>query len=183
MRITGGHLKGREVKNYHKLKDTRPIQNKVRQSLFDIIGPSILDAVMIDAFAGTGIVGIEALSRGAREVTFIDKSAKCIASIKKNLGNISLLESAELHCQDVAIALAGIAMQEVCADLMFCGAPYFFTEWQRIFELIPHSGLLKKEKSFIMEISCRENDPPSLGENRRREYVYGETKLLILDWT
>lgn len=91
LRITGGELKNKEIKSPED-KHTHPMGSRERLALMNIIGPEIKGAEILDAFAGTGAIGIEALSRGAKHVTFVEKNHKVAEILKQNLKNLNLLE-------------------------------------------------------------------------------------------
>lgn len=91
LRITGGELKNKEIKSPED-KHTHPMGSRERLALMNIIGPEIKNAEILDAFSGTGAIGIEALSRGASHVTFVEKNRKVAEVLKMNLKNLGLLE-------------------------------------------------------------------------------------------
>ncbi len=93
LRITGGELKNKEIKSPED-KHTHPMGSRERLALMNIIGPEIKDTEILDAFAGTGAIGIEALSRGASHVTFVEKNHKVAEILKQNLKNLGLMEKA-----------------------------------------------------------------------------------------
>ena len=91
LRITGGTLRGREIKSPESSK-THPMGSRERMAILNSIGPEIVGTEVLDAFAGTGAIGIEALSRGAARVTFIEKDRKVAMVLRENLRNLGLLE-------------------------------------------------------------------------------------------
>ena len=93
LRVTGGELKNKEIKSPED-KHTHPMGSRERLALMNIIGPEIKGAEILDAFAGTGAIGIEALSRGASHVTFVEKNHKVAELLKQNLKNLNLMEKA-----------------------------------------------------------------------------------------
>ena len=93
LRITGGELKNKEIKSPED-KHTHPMGSRERLALMNVIGPEIKDTEILDAFAGTGAIGIEALSRGAKHVTFVEKNHKVAEILKLNLKNLNLTERA-----------------------------------------------------------------------------------------
>src|SRR4030042_3495437 len=95
MRIIGGKARGRRIRSVSG-ETTRPITDKVKEALFNIIGPDIQGASVLDLFAGTGSVGIEALRRGAKYVRFVDLNWQPIATIRANLKNTDLQYEAEV---------------------------------------------------------------------------------------
>lgn len=91
MRVIAGKYRSRIIKMPKGVK-VRPTKDRIREALFNIIGESIWGATVLDAFAGSGAFGIEALSRGAKRVVFIDKDKRCIETIKENLKNLGIKE-------------------------------------------------------------------------------------------
>jgi 16S rRNA (guanine966-N2)-methyltransferase len=100
LRITGGFLKGRILKT-PKSDQLRPTSDKVRQAIFSSLGSDIVDSSIADLFCGTGALGIEALSRGAKSALFIDKANSSISLLKKNIDGLELDNQAEIVKMDV----------------------------------------------------------------------------------
>lgn len=106
MRVISGSAKGRNLQSVPG-DLTRPITDRVKESLFDIIGADIVDARFLDLFGGTGGVGIEALSRGAAHAIFVEKDRKALETIKANLILTRLIDRAEIVRGDAFVYLAG----------------------------------------------------------------------------
>ncbi|MCB1110478.1 MAG: RsmD family RNA methyltransferase, partial [Chlamydiia bacterium] len=104
MRLTGGFLKNHSLKT-PKGVATRPTSEKLRQSVFNICQHAIKDAHFLDLFAGSGAMGIEALSRGAAEATFIEKNPSALKALRENLMDLDLSPLATLHAGDVLTLL------------------------------------------------------------------------------
>lgn len=118
MRVIGGEFRSRRLKSLPGI-DTRPTPDRLRETLFNILAPEIEDTVFIDAYAGTGAVGIEALSRGAARVIFIEKSFAAAQVIRENLVMLGLNGRAEV--------LQGRVLQYLprrTADVVFIDPPY-----------------------------------------------------------
>lgn len=118
MRIIAGEFRSRVLKSLPGM-ETRPTPDRLRETLFNVLAPEIEGAVFIDAYAGTGAVGIEALSRGAARVIFIEKSRAAAAVIRENLSSLGLLSRAEV--------LQGKVLQYLSqrtADIVFLDPPY-----------------------------------------------------------
>ncbi|MBI5872561.1 MAG: 16S rRNA (guanine(966)-N(2))-methyltransferase RsmD [Candidatus Omnitrophica bacterium] len=132
MRIIAGKYKGRKIGFPGHI---RPTQDKVRQAIFDTLGQDFKDKVVLDLFAGSGAMGLEAISRGARNVVFVDIERKCNLLIKSNLEAFGLLRGstceAENYRQDAFNAIAIAAKRGRCFDVIFADPPY-------------HKGLAKK---------------------------------------
>ena len=118
MRIIAGSLRSRRLKSVPGM-DTRPTPDRLRESLFNILQPHMEGAVFVDAYAGTGAVGIEALSRGARRAVFIERSRAALTVLRENLGSLGLLNSANIISGKVASALP-----QYCEGIVFLDPPY-----------------------------------------------------------
>jgi 16S rRNA (guanine966-N2)-methyltransferase len=125
MRVIGGELRSRVLKSAPGL-DTRPTPDRLRETLFNILSPRIEDTVFVDAYAGTGAVGIEALSRGARSAVFIERAKPAIAVLRDNLHTLGLENRSR-----VVQGKATLWLDKFPADIVFLDPPY---ELQREYE-------------------------------------------------
>lgn len=178
MRIISGSAKG------HKLipvpgESTRPITDRVKESLFNIIGADIRDARFLDLFAGTGSVGIEALSRGARTALFLDINKKAINTIRTNLERTGLADRAQVMQGSAFSLLNEPAVNQF--DYIYIAPPQYKGMWkQTLEELDVHLDWLSDDAWVIVQIHPREFTPVelhSLNEFDRRQY--GSTLLLF----
>ncbi|MBI4385796.1 MAG: 16S rRNA (guanine(966)-N(2))-methyltransferase RsmD [Elusimicrobia bacterium] len=126
MRIIAGAGRGRRILSVPKSLPVRPISDRMRQSLFDILRPKVPGSHFLDLFAGTGAVGLEALSRGAERVIFVDKDPRCIDVIQKNLERTNWKNRAQMHRGDLLSPMGWIAYRSGLEhfDLIFMGPPY-----------------------------------------------------------
>ena len=131
MRVIAGRAKGRRL--YGPVAGTRPITDRAKESLFSILGARVENARFLDLFAGTGAVGIEALSRGAEYVTFIENSKQAVKTIYRNLTHTQLGEYAEVIVADVFKFLAGHATP---FDTIFMAPPQYQELWSKTLQLI-----------------------------------------------
>ena len=122
MRIIAGQFKGRRLKT-PSWDDLRPTSDKLRETLFNILAPRLDGARVLDAYAGTGAVGIEALSRGAAHVTFIEQDRRAAALIASNLAICGVKQGYTIECDDVARSLRRMA-QDVEFHLVLLDPPY-----------------------------------------------------------
>ena len=123
MRITGGELKGRKIKT-PPASFTRPLLSRVRKSLFDVIGEKIKGTRFLDLYAGSGAVGIEALSRGAGEAIFLEKNPRCVTVIKENLSGLSVFSHFRIYPKNVLVVLEKLLEKETF-DIIFVAPPYY----------------------------------------------------------
>ena len=123
MKIIAGDLKGRRLVT-PKGSRTRPTADQVRIALMDTLMPWLPQARLLDLFAGAGGVGLEALSRGADHVTFVEEDARAAAALRDNVAALGVEARARLLRLDVARALAGLAVEGARFDLVFLDPPY-----------------------------------------------------------
>jgi 16S rRNA (guanine(966)-N(2))-methyltransferase RsmD len=136
--------------------DLRPTADRLRETLFDVLtagNPSALEGtVWLDLFAGTGAVGIEALSRGAGMVYFVEKSARAVELIRKNLESLGVQEGYRVMKQEVHKALPGLAEERIAADFIFLDPPYQMEEaYGRTLESLGEAQLAKTGGLVIAE--------------------------------
>lgn len=118
MRVIAGEFRSRQLKSLPGLA-TRPTPDRLRESLFNILAPHIEGAVFLDAYAGTGAVGIEALSRGAKRCIFVDNRRAAAEVIRENLATLGLTQRAEVCCGKAILVL-----ERLPADIVFLDPPY-----------------------------------------------------------
>lgn len=170
MRVIGGSAKGRSLKAVPG-DSTRPILDRAKVPLFDILRPRIQGCAVLDLFGGTGQIGIEALSQGAAHCVFLDTNAKAVATIKDNLETTSLSTNAEVRHTDAFIYLKNSAKS---FDLIFIAPPQYKGLWIEAMRLIaerPH--LLTDTGSIVVQIDPKEYeqmDLVSLREDSQRKY-------------
>src|SRR5438034_11468918 len=121
MRVAGGESKGRRLK---APRNIRPTQGIVKEAIFNIVAPYIDGATVIDLFAGSGAIGIEALSRGAAHVTFVDREERGLAILRQNLDALGLKERARIVRAEVGRWLESAPAEIAEADLVFLDPPY-----------------------------------------------------------
>src|SRR5258705_4170913 len=114
MRIIAGTFRSRQLKNLKGMA-LRPTTDKLRETLFNVLGELVVDARFVDLFAGTGAVGIEALSRGARQAIFVEKHRPAVALIKKNLESLEVRKTARVLPMDALHALEPLAEETATA--------------------------------------------------------------------
>ena len=123
MRIIAGQFKSRRLKGTPP-PGIRPTSDKLRETLFNVLGPRVQDAVFLDGCAGTGGVGIEAISRGARFVYFVDQSRKACAMVRENLSSLDITDGFQVLEMDLPAALNLYERQGVTFDIAFLDPPY-----------------------------------------------------------
>ncbi len=180
MRIIGGSARGRRLFAPATLR-LRPTADRVKESLFNIL--SVLlggfdGRRVLDLFAGTGNLGLEALSRGAERAVFVDNHRESVALIKKNVRMLGFEERALVLGREVVTALHSLDGREAAFDVVFIDPPYGQGEAERSLAYLAGSALLDDESVVVAESSSRELLPaafPHLREFDRR--IYGDTAL------
>ena len=124
MRIISGKYRGKEVFGY-QLEGTRPTQDRIKESLFAMIQNEVRDAKVLDLFAGTGNLGLEALSNGARHCTFVDNNQKAVQIIKKNIHNLNI--PTDQHKVILSDYQAFLNQDKESYDVIFLDPPYRYT--------------------------------------------------------
>jgi 16S rRNA (guanine(966)-N(2))-methyltransferase RsmD len=123
MRVIAGTFRSRMLTATPGL-DTRPTSDRLRETLFNVLAPRIEGAVFLDLYAGSGANGIEALSRGARQVVFVEKAPPAIAAIRANLNALAIRESYQLETRSAAASLKRLNEQGQHCDIVFLDPPY-----------------------------------------------------------
>ncbi len=174
MRITAGKARGRRLKPAAGRSSLRPTASKVREAVFDIIGPGLKGARFLDLYAGTGAVGLEALSRGAETAVFVEISQAMAERIRRAGREFGLSAQMKVYRRD---ALDYLKRAEGGSfDFVFADPPYRSGEVTKVLSLVP--GVLKAEGMVIVEHPSKMVLPESVGPLRRKKrYTYGDTAL------
>ncbi|HCD41574.1 MAG TPA: 16S rRNA (guanine(966)-N(2))-methyltransferase RsmD [Bacillota bacterium] len=175
LRVIGGSAKGHRLVGAGSGR-TRPIPDNVKKSLFDILSPDIPDSRCLDLFAGTGAIGIEALSRGARRVTFVECSRKMVNVIRTNLDITGLSSSAKVIQGDVRRLVPALYRQGEVFNIVFVDPPYGHGLVPETMEIISTYTLLDSDGIVIARHESRQELPDEFDELKatRRE-KYGDT--------
>jgi len=180
MRITGGEAKGRRLSS-PKGMAIRPTSDRIREAIFSILGQDLSDLSVLDLFAGTGSLGLEALSRGARHAVFIDKSQQSIEIIRENLASCGYQNSGTILRRDLkkGLPLSHPVLQQGF-DLIFLDPPYRKDLITPLLNKISFIGILLNESRVVVELSKTEKLPRAIGNLQRADTrVYGDTKINI----
>ena len=176
MRVIAGAAKGRRLAGVPE--GTRPLSDRAREGLFSSLGPEVVDAVCADLYAGTGAVGIEALSRGAASCLFVDSAAPAIRVIRENLELVGLDERSRVVRADVRRALQG----EVGPfDLAFLDPPYEIAEEELSASLELVADRIAPKGAFVLTRAKRggSTDVIPLDWRPARLLSYGDARILI----
>ncbi len=185
MRIIAGSKRWRSIFSIPRDKFVKPISGRIRQSLFDILRPYVTGSIFLDLYAGTGAVGLEALSRGASKAVFVEKDGLCMKTIEKNIAALGFSEQAKALKADV---LSGVKWLEHFSDykgydIVFMGPPYRTAENLPLYysmetlkllaeaRISTPTGLIVVQHHRKEEVSA----PPGLEHVRREKY--GDTDV------
>lgn len=175
MRVISGIARGRNLKAPRGLK-TRPTTDRVKEALFNILGQTIPESSFLDLFAGSGAIGIEALSRGAEKVILVEKDTQALRAIKENLEKTGFSDKARVIPKDVYIALNTLQNEQY--DYIFMDPPYLQEHEGKVLSIIDRLGLLKEKGIIVIESSKLDTLPPQMGRiSLYREEKYGDTLL------
>jgi len=152
MRVVSGSCKGRPLKAVPG-NQTRPTTDKVKESLFNIIGPYFDGGRVLDLFAGSGGLGIEALSRGMGQAIFVDRDHKAISTIRANLEACSFSKQAEVYKNESERALKAIIKRELTFDLILLDPPYKKHIIENLVGMIVENKLLSENGIIVCEHS------------------------------
>lgn len=181
MRVIAGSAKRLQLKTLEGM-DTRPTTDRIKETLFNMITPYIYGCHFLDLFAGSGGIGIEALSRGAAEAVFVEKNPKAVSCIKDNLTFTKLGKNASVMQMDIIAALSRMEGEKQF-DYIFMDPPYD-QEWERkVLEYLADSSLLADEGVIIVEAS-KATDlsyAEELGFTIIKEKVYKTNKHIYLE--
>ena len=155
MRIIGGKYKGKRLKSLPKREDTkllRPTTDRVKESVFSILNNYLEGVKFLDLFAGTGNVGIEALSRGAAKDIFVENDKRFCKLIRENLKKLGVEENKyEIICDDYVNALKRLAKRGEKFDFIYADPPYEKGFYTRIVHMVKNLGLLDEDGLLMLE--------------------------------
>jgi len=173
MRVIAGRYKGRRLKA-PTWKGLRPTSDKLRETLFNILAPRIEGARVLDGYAGTGAVGIEAISRGAAHVTFVEKDRRAAALIASNLKGCGIEGGYTIRCAEVGAALDAHAAADTF-DLILLDPPYDIENIGFILEATARH--LAGNGLIVLERATRREPPESRALRRIRDVKSGDSTL------
>jgi len=151
MRVIAGKYRSRTLRSL-KGQKLRPTSDRLRETLFNILGTAVSGATFVDLYAGTGAVGIEALSRGARHVIFVEQHAPAVALIRRNLESLGIGAEAEILEMEAARAIERLEARHVHAQFVFLDPPYAAdVEYENALEALGESPLVAPEARVIVE--------------------------------
>jgi len=151
MRVIAGKYKSRRLSAPPGVA-TRPTSDRLRETLFNVVAPGVPESVWLDLFAGSGAVGIEALSRGARSVSFVESASAAARTIRKNLDALGIEDGFEVIEREAANALRMLDAQALKVDFCFLDPPYRkMGDYEQILGFLSQSRLLDSASQVIAE--------------------------------
>ncbi len=180
MRIISGSCRGRKLVQIHG-KNIRPTSDRTREAVFNILGPQIRHTRVLDLFAGTGALGIEAISRGAGSATFIDKACDVI---RQNLNHCQIADQAHVITLDLVKDEFPIPLFEQAYNVVFIDPPYGKGLIEHTFEKYRFMDLLADDAVIIAEYSHKENIEFNMhGLDISKQKKYSKTRISIINRT
>ena len=178
MRIVGGKYRHRNIIYPDDASHTRPTKDRVREAIFSALG-DISNARVLDLYAGSGAMGIEALSRGASHCTFVDVSPIAIKTVKTNLTNLKVDEKEyEIIKNKDVNALANLKQKGSKFDLIILDPPYEEGQYEAIIDKMNNDGLINEQAIIVMEAN-RPIKLENIDYQKNKEYHYGEIMVFI----
>lgn len=176
MRIVGGKFRSREIDFPQDASITRPTKDRVREGMFNALSSFCVDANVLDLFAGSGALGLEAYSRGAASVTFVDQSPKAISIIEKNCKKLLVPASILQVSSETFLSME----RKEPFDLIFLDPPYAFDQWSQLEEQLWEKGFLSPRGILIVETEIPVMNHFLRDYEKKKEYHYGRTLVTIL---
>ncbi|PLT34318.1 16S rRNA (guanine(966)-N(2))-methyltransferase RsmD [Bacillus sp. V5-8f] len=183
MRVVSGTCKGRPLKSVPGT-GTRPTTDKVKEAVFNMIGPYFEGGTVLDLFAGSGGLGIEALSRGMNRAIFVDREHQAVRTVKENLSACNFTEQAEVYRNDAERALKAITKREVTFQLIMLDPPYKKQKLVTLLEQIHNAALLDRQGVVVCEHGHDVVLPDRVGGFiKTRQEEYGIIAISIYQWS
>jgi 16S rRNA (guanine(966)-N(2))-methyltransferase RsmD len=171
MRVIAGQYKSRKLVAPPG-SETRPTADRLRETLFNIVSASVTGSVWLDLFAGTGAIGIEAISRGARMAYFVESSKGALRVIRANLASLKIEEGFEIIEREAATALRMLDSQAVSCDFCYLDPPYRkMGDYEQVLGFLSQSRLLGAGSLAIAEHDKHFDPGEAFGSLRRRRTV------------
>jgi 16S rRNA (guanine966-N2)-methyltransferase len=182
VRISAGKLKGRKVKVCSLGEDLRPTSSKVRESLFNILGQSVKGSVFVDLYAGTGAVGMEAMSREADTVYFVEANRKRATQIEETLEGCGCRPKAYIVNMKAGKFIERSAAEGKKFDVVFLDPPYASGEVEPLLEALGKGDVLSEGALVVAEHPTKSALPDEAGVLvKKKSYRYGDTALTVME--
>ena len=181
MRVIAGSARHLQLKTLEGV-DVRPTTDRIKETLFNIIQNSIYDSRFLDLFSGSGAIGIEALSRGAKSAVFVENNPKAFEVIKDNLEFTKLADNAEIIPRSVKTAIKELEYNNECFDIVFMDPPYDHEYEKNVLEQLQKSVIINNDTIVIVEASLETDFSylDNLGFEVFKEKQYRTNKHLFM---
>ena len=180
MRIITGSARGAKLKA-PKGQNTRPTADRIKESLFNILGSFIYDKNVLDLFSGTGNLSLEALSRGANHAIMVDCSLDSISTIKFNATHTKLVDKSTILKADVFATIKKLHLKQTKFDIIFCDPPYHQDLCLKVLQMLHEYPLLTEDGIIIMEHALEDILPDKYEEfSLLRRQKYGSTTQISI---
>lgn|SRR5262249_43978072 len=180
MRIVAGKFKGRLLRTVRG-QDVRPTSDRLRETLFNILAPEIAGSRFLDLCAGSGAVGIEALSRGSGHATFVERSRAACSLIRTNLESLGIECDAAVLCRDGEAAVRSLVEQGAQFDIIFFDPPYASGMYSRVLNIIARGHLVAEDGIVVVEHWAKTPPGVEFGELKMyRQVKQGESALTFI---
>ena len=177
MRVISGKVRGLKL-NTPQNEDVRPTTDRVKESLFNMISPYIMESSVLDLFAGTGSLGIECLSRGAEKCVFVDISKDSIAITKSNIKKARVENESIVLNVDFKDAISKLKIQKSKFDIIFMDPPYYKNMFIDALKKIDDADLLNEDGIIVIEHDSKDEFPENIGRlDKSKAKKYGSTTL------
>ena len=176
MRVISGKIRGKKLYSLDG-DNTRPTTDRVKENIFNIIMPYISGAMVLDLFAGSGALGIEALSRGAKRCDFVENNKSAAEIVKKNLCETPFTDASEIHFMDFS---AFLQKASETYDIIFMDPPYEAGYYIPALEKIKEKNILADDGIIVAEMKSGNNFESVPGFEIVKEKKYGHTSVMIL---
>ncbi|MDD2203210.1 MAG: 16S rRNA (guanine(966)-N(2))-methyltransferase RsmD [Bacilli bacterium] len=178
MRVISGSLRSRAIKG-DNIKGTRPTMDKIKESLFAMIQDEVRDSICLDLFAGSGSLGIEAISNEAKLVYFVDKNKECIEVVDDNIRTFEIGKQAKVLFYDYRKALTYFKNNNIQFDLIFLDPPYSENLIEEIISFINKNNLLVSKGKVICEYTTEQLKDSYDNLTTIKDRSYGDKKIKI----
>jgi len=183
MKVISGTLKGRNIEGYN-IDGTRPTMDRVKESLFGMIQDYIKGSIVLDLFAGSGQLGIEAISNGAKLCYFIDNNNEVIKTLNKNISNLKIKDNSKIILSDWKKFLNDSANSNIKFNLIFIDPPYDYDVYEKILEKVSSLNLLNSNGLIILEhhnLNLK-NKYNNLTLYKQKKYGNKSVNIYKIDW-
>lgn len=182
LRVISGKVRGLKL-DTPKNQDVRPTTDRVKESLFNMINPYIRESNVLDLFAGTGSLGIECLSRGAKNCVFVDKSRESINIVKSNVKKARVENESTILNIDFKDAVKRLSTQNQKFDVIFMDPPYYENMFIDCLKSIDELNLLHEDGIIVVEHDTKDQFEETIGRLvKTRDKKYGNTTMTFYKW-